>query len=284
MSYNFLGIDFFDSSRNDLIVEIKKIINGQEQKYIVTPNSEILLLAEQDKSFKSILQQADIALPDGIGILWASWFLSLPRRFIIFKPLFVIYTILQWMISGILIIFKPRGLFQQIKTRLSGSDIVLDILRLSEEQKIRVGGLLRAGGLTTITTMEQKIKRNYPNINCKLWETQNFDDYSLSINKISEINEFSPQIMLVAIGAPRQEKLIARYLRDWPSVKIAMGVGGTFDFITERKIRAPKSWQLMGIEWLWRLIIQPNRILRIYRAVFKFSWMVVKIKILDTKY
>ena len=279
MSYNFLGINFFNSSRNDLIEEIKKILSNHEQKYIVTPNPEILLLAEKDGGFKSILEQADIALPDGIGILWASWFLSLPKRFTKIRPLFVVYTILQWMISGVLIIVKPRGLFQKIKTRLSGSDIALDILRLAEERGIKVGGLLRVGGLTTITATEQKIKRNYPNINCRLWETQNFDDYSLSLDKIRDINEFSPQIMLVALGAPRQEKLIARYLRDWPSVKLAMGIGGTFDFITESKIRAPKSWQVGGLEWFWRLIIQPNRIFRIFRAVFVFSWKVVRIKI-----
>ena len=64
-----------------------------------------------------------------------------------------------------------------------------------------------------------------------------------------------------------------------PSVKLAIGVGGAFDFISGRVKRAPKFLQKVGLEWLWRLILQPWRIKRIYNGVVKFSWLVLKEKI-----
>lgn len=98
---------------------------------------------------------------------------------------------------------------------------------------------------------------------------------------IVRINKAKPDVLLVGLGSPRQEKWIYENLKKMPSVKMAIGVGGAFDFISGRIKRAPKFLQKIGLEWLWRFILQPWRIKRIYNGVIKFSWLVLKCKILN---
>lgn len=96
---------------------------------------------------------------------------------------------------------------------------------------------------------------------------------------IEKVNKAEPNILLVGLGSPRQEKWIYENLKKMPSVKVAIGVGGAFDFVSGRIKRAPKFFQKIGVEWLWRLILQPWRIERIYNGVIKFSWLILKCKI-----
>ena len=100
---------------------------------------------------------------------------------------------------------------------------------------------------------------------------------------IQKVNKVKPNILLVALGSPKQEKWIYNNLKKMPSVKLAIGVGGAFDFISGRVKRAPKFLQKVGREWLWRLILQPWRIKRIYNGVIGLSWLVLKSKIKDKK-
>lgn len=96
---------------------------------------------------------------------------------------------------------------------------------------------------------------------------------------IEKINEKKPEILLVGLGSPKQEKWIYENFKKMPSVKLAIGVGGAFDFISGRIKRAPKFFQKIGLEWFWRLILQPRRIKRIYNGVIKLSWLALKNKI-----
>ncbi len=88
-----------------------------------------------------------------------------------------------------------------------------------------------------------------------------------------QLEATKPDILLVAFGAPKQEFFITKNLSNLPSVKIAMGVGGTFDFWSGSVKRAPALLQHIGLEWLWRLVLQPHRWRRIYRAVVVFPWL-----------
>jgi len=90
------------------------------------------------------------------------------------------------------------------------------------------------------------------------------------------INRRQPDILFVALGHGRQEKWIARNLSKLSSVKLAMGVGGSFDYISGQVKRAPKFMRKLGLEWLYRLIKEPWRLPRILVAVIKFSWLVIK--------
>lgn len=96
---------------------------------------------------------------------------------------------------------------------------------------------------------------------------------------IKKINKAKPEILLVSLGSPKQEKWIYENLAKMPSVKMAVGVGGAFDFISGRVKRAPKVLQKIGLEWLWRLILQPWRIKRVFEGVVGLSWLVVRTKV-----
>jgi len=93
---------------------------------------------------------------------------------------------------------------------------------------------------------------------------------------VRKINENKPNILLVALGSPKQEKWIYNNLNKMPSVKVAIGVGGAFDFISGHIKRAPKIIQHMGLEWLWRLSLQPWRVGRIYNGVVELVLLVLK--------
>ena len=96
---------------------------------------------------------------------------------------------------------------------------------------------------------------------------------------IEKINKAKPEILLINLGSPKQEKWIYENLKKMPSVKVATGVGGAFDFISGRIKRAPKFIQRIGLEWLWRLILQPWRIKRSSLGVIGLSWLTLKKKI-----
>jgi len=93
---------------------------------------------------------------------------------------------------------------------------------------------------------------------------------------VSKRSDLGSAILFVALGAPKQEKWIVENLKLMPSVKLVMGVGGAFDFMAGRARRAPKFLRAIGLEWLWRLFCQPRRIIRIFKAVVVFPWLVIR--------
>jgi N-acetylglucosaminyldiphosphoundecaprenol N-acetyl-beta-D-mannosaminyltransferase len=95
---------------------------------------------------------------------------------------------------------------------------------------------------------------------------------------IERMNAASPDILLVALGSPKQEKWIHENLLRLSSVRVAMGVGGSFDVISGKIRRAPRIFQERGMEWLWRLIREPRRLRRIFHASFGLAWLIFKDK------
>lgn len=92
---------------------------------------------------------------------------------------------------------------------------------------------------------------------------------------LRRINEAQPHLLLVAFGAPQQDLWIAEHLAQMPSVRVAMGVGGTFDFLAGVRKRAPRWMQSLGLEWLWRFVQEPSRWRRMWRAVIVFPALVI---------
>ena len=111
----------------------------------------------------------------------------------------------------------------------------------------------------------------FPVSNLKIEQVEN--------NKILEkINQANPDIIFVAFGMGKQEKWIVENLPKIPSVKIAMGVGGSFDYLSGVIPRAPLFLRQIGLEWLYRLIRQPQRFWRIFNATFRFIYFFIKYK------
>ncbi len=207
----------------DQILSVKK---PSSATLIMTPNPEQIVLAKKEKLFYQDLQAADILLPDGQGLVWAAG----------------------------------------VKERLTGSDTVNYLLSLAKEKNLKT---LLIGGYYQHLANNNRLKISVNNNQTNIYYTQGYKN----INKINHnetkllqrfISDIKPDIVLVAFGASAQERWLVenRDLLRASQVKIAMSVGGSFDFLVGKIKRAPKYWQALGLEWLWRLIQEPQRIKR----------------------
>lgn len=234
---DILGIKISDFNHQEALDAIKKWLHSGKTGYAVTPNPEIILHALKDESFKKILNEADFSFADGFGL-------------------------------------KLAGLYKGEKIkRVTGSDLSPEILKLAEKKNYKVTIIIWNKGLSSKEELENALKERYKNLQFKIIISERSEN--LATLSLSEINEYEPTILFVALGFPEQEKMIYNYLPEMSSVRFAIGVGGTFDFITKKATRAPQLMRRLGLEWLWRLILQPRRIKRILRATFLFIYKVI---------
>jgi N-acetylglucosaminyldiphosphoundecaprenol N-acetyl-beta-D-mannosaminyltransferase len=233
---SILGIAVDNPQEGEIAAKIKEFLSDGHQHFVVTPNPEIVLEANRDEEFFYILNSADLSLGDGVGLKLASW------------------------LSGVNL------------SRIVGADFTSDLLKLAEIEGRKVGVLLWENGLSSKEDVEAALKNAYDRLNFNVIAAEREVDAEIDQAFI----DFQPEILFVAFGFPWQEKFIFHNLGRIPSVKIAIGIGGTFDFLTGKRKRASKFLRSIGLEWLWRLLIQPQRFARIFNAVAVFSWNVFK--------
>lgn len=238
---NILGIKIDKIADTQTINHIESFLNSNNGHYIITANPEIAVCAQKDHEFREIINNADLVLPDGIGLLFASKLVS--RK-------------------------------ENLNERIQGIDLIYKIAKHFDNpaKKIRIFFLGSRGEGAKLAA--QKIKKNFPNIEIAGFFGGDADKEGDRI-AVSIINQSKPNILFVAYGAPRQEKWIARNLKKMPTVRLAIGVGGAFDMINGKIKRAPHWMRKTGLEWLWRFIKEPWRIGRIYNATIKFGWLIL---------
>lgn len=157
---------------------------------------------------------------------------------------------------------------ESLTERVAGADLLPEIFRLAEAKQLTVGLMLDPGGLSSYEAIKKILIEMYP---------------ELSIAKFAPeyLTGSAPipyHVVLCNYGAPLQEIMLSG-LREKPgNIRLAMGVGGAFDFLTGRIPRAPKVIRSVGLEWLWRLWQQPKRWKRIWNAVVVFPVMVMNQK------
>jgi len=273
---NILGVKIDCIRSNEVLTKIQSWLNKSQKKYIVTPNPEFVIYAQKDQEFKNILNQAALAIPDGIGLLWATKFLDLRVKSKKFITLEIFWQYLYTLLS---IIFYPKYCREIIPERVTGIDLIYKISKFCEQKNCSIYLLGAKEGIAKIAA--SKLKNQFPNL--KIAGTFSGKPDPKADQKIQAIiNYAKPDILFVAFGAPKQEKWIARNLAKLKTVKIAMGVGGAFDFIAGKIKRAPKFFQKRGLEWLWRVAREPWRVPRILTATIKFSRRVLQDKIKKT--
>ncbi|MEI8343391.1 MAG: WecB/TagA/CpsF family glycosyltransferase [Candidatus Moraniibacteriota bacterium] len=170
--------------------------------------------------------------------------------------------------AGIGYAFLRFGKF--LKTRLAGVDLLTEILQIANDKKLSVFLAINKDGLSSYKEIVLVLNKNYPNINF-FGEDINprITDYQLLITSYS--------ILFCNFGAPAQEKFINSQKN--AKLRLAMGVGGSFDFIIGKIVRAPIWMRAIGLEWLWRFAQEPKyRAKRIFNATIVFP-----IKILFSK-
>lgn len=215
-------------SEEQLKAKIDHFLASKGSNLIVTVNPEILLAARQNDQFATLLNRADLALPDGFGLSIAA---------LVKKCLFL-----------------PRH---------TGADLTPYLLKLASEQGRRVAIINWSAGLSSNQVIEATLTRLYPKLVFKVWAVER-DGSDLPI---TEVAGFEAEIMLCALGAPFQEKLLTRLKTDL-AVKILVGIGGSLDYLSGKAPRAPKLLRSLGLEWLWRLWLNPKaRAKRIWQAM-----------------
>lgn len=231
-----LGINLDQYSKVEFLEKIKNIALGSKASYITTPNPDIILSAQHDEEYFYILNQADLKIPDGFGLN------------------------LSALLAG------------KKLNRLPGADITKFLLKLATDNKIRVGVVNWQDGLSSAAEIKNAVLKEFSNLQIETFDL-NRDQEIDEKNKAALLN-FSPQILFCSFGAPYQEKFIYHNLLSWPKLSLAIGVGGSFDFITGRRPRAPKLFQKLGLEWLWRMLKKPSHVKRVFRSIFVFGYRV----------
>ncbi|HTX87000.1 MAG TPA: WecB/TagA/CpsF family glycosyltransferase, partial [Candidatus Nanoarchaeia archaeon] len=196
---SILGVRISNLDRAALLAKAKEFLADDKQHFIVTPNPEIILAASRDEELFYILNSADLSLGDGIGVKLAGW------------------------LSG-----------KNIK-RVTGAEFSFDLLNLATTEKLKVGVLIWKKGLSKKTEVENALRAKYPGLEF-IVEAVERDAAALPQG---DFIDFAPAIILVGLGFPYQEKFIFHQLKNIPAAKIMMGVGGTIDFLTGRRRRAP---------------------------------------------
>lgn len=248
----FLNIRIDNLSKKQVLEKIEQFLCSEKKGYkIFTPNPEMIVDSSKDKYFQEILNSSDLNICDGKGI----------------------------------------QLFSKEKIkRIAGVDLMQDILNIAEQKNYSVY-FLGSGQEKVIQDLKENIKNKYPKIiiagankGPKLDFMFLDEKEVIQVNPeenneiIADIIMTNPDILFVAFGHKKQEKWIDEHLRDLPNIKIVMGVGGSFDYLANKVKRAPSFLRFLGLEWFFRLIQEPKRLKRIYKALIIFPILVLKNK------
>lgn len=235
-SAKILGVSIDAVNFRETIKAVEKFIKSDRSHQVATVNPEFVMAAQKNKKFKQVLNNSSLNTPDGRGILWAMKFLNGVR----------------------------------LKERVTGVDLFWAIVKLSEDRGYRI--FMLGGKPGVAKKAAARIKLIHPRV-IIVYTYPGSPKETKKIRRL--INHTRPNILFVAWGARKQDIWINKNLRKFHSPLVAVGVGGTFDFIAGVRRRAPRWMQKIGLEWLYRLIQEPKRSGRIWTAVIKFPMAVI---------
>jgi N-acetylglucosaminyldiphosphoundecaprenol N-acetyl-beta-D-mannosaminyltransferase len=276
--FKILEIELISSSLEEVLGLIEQRIAKKQRTFVVTPNPEFLVFSREAPWFKRILIQSDIAIPDGVALLWAREVLKKNSLF---------GRLLIGFLTGLKVIFAGWG-----QKRVNGTDLMEKLCQLAAGKG---WGVYLLGGKPGIAQKTLEILQNrYPGLEgwvetgpkleivprSGIWLRQR--NSQLEIGKlVEEINQKQPTFLFVAFGMGKQEKFI---WDNWGklNVRVAIGVGGAFDYLSSQVKRAPKWIQNMGFEWFYRLCREPRRWKRQLRLL-EFIWLVLRGKSSQSK-
>lgn len=219
MKINVLGVRFDNVTPEEAVARGAELMARPGFHYVVTPNPEFVLAAEKDAEFRAVLNGADLVIPDGIGVVYSAKLLGTP-----------------------------------LKSRVPGIEFSAGMLAHMDKVGGRVFLLGAKPGVAELAAAN--IAKDYPNlIICGTHDGYFKEDEPV----VQAVKAAQADLLFVCLGAPRQEKLMAKYGPDM-GVKLAMGLGGSLDVYAGVVERAPQSWQKLNLEWAYRLMKEPKRI------------------------
>ena len=260
-----LSLRFHNLTRAEAARAIAEMARSRGKRYVVKPYSEFMPQARDDERVRAILNGADLCLADGIGILWAAHYLSLPGG--------TLRALVQLPLSLAAIALNPRAVRRPLRQAMAGVDLTWEMLARLDE----AGASLYLMGGT-----EEEARGARDRIEARFQRLTVAGVHHGYVTRSAEatdavvaaINEAKPDALLVAMGFPRQEKWLEENLSRL-DVRVAVAEGGSFSFISGAVPRAPRWLRRAGLEWLYRLGRQPRRLRRQF-AIPRFVWLVVR--------
>lgn len=218
---HMLGVPIHSVTMAETLQLVADYVDTPRLHQIVTVNPEFVMAAQRDQAFQKVLQQADLCIPDGIGLVYASHWLGRP-----------------------------------LPERVPGSELVYRLAQLAAQEGWRLFLLGAAPGVAQ--EAGRRLQQRYPGLTIA-GTYAGSPDAAENETLVQRINASRADLLFVAYGAPRQDKWIARNREALTTVRVAVGVGGALDFVAGKAVRAPGWVQKIGLEWLHRLLHEPWR-------------------------
>jgi N-acetylglucosaminyldiphosphoundecaprenol N-acetyl-beta-D-mannosaminyltransferase len=219
-----LGVGFDNLSMAEAVSAALALIEAGNGGFVVTPNPEIVMLAREDEGLRAALAGAALVLPDGIGVVKGAKILGTP-----------------------------------LKGKVAGIDFAAGVMAGLAEKG---GSVFLFGAKPGIAEKAgTELSARFPGLRIAGVNDGYFSDDAPIVEKISAA---SPDLLLVCLGAPKQELWMQKYAGRL-GVGLMAGLGGSLDVFAGEVSRAPKIWQELGLEWLYRLIREPRRIGRMMK-------------------
>jgi N-acetylglucosaminyldiphosphoundecaprenol N-acetyl-beta-D-mannosaminyltransferase len=213
---------------SDVLDRIRRLLRGRGQHHIVTPNAHHVLLFQKDPVFREVYARAAMALPDGISMVLASKVLGGP-----------------------------------LQGRCCGADVFLNICRLCHQLKKRV--FLLGGSPGSEGRAEAKLLRLFPGMAVSSYSPPfGFDENEAQTRRaIEAVRRFRTDVLVVGVGAPKSENWVYRE-RERLGFKLALMLGSALGYFVGSQRRAPLWMRRLGLEWLFRLVLEPRRLWKRY--------------------
>ena len=243
MKVNICGVKIDNYSFNDTVERIvDRAIEGVLPSYVVTPNAQHVLSLQRDTDFRDIYDKAFLAVPDGVSLLWSAKFLKTP-----------------------------------LNGRVNGTDLFEELSAVAEKKGLKI--FLLGGRPGAAEAAKRTLQARHPNLKivgtyCPPYGFESQPGELALIN--SKIKAAAPDILFVGLGAPKQEKWIYNNYQEL-GVPVSLGIGVSFELVADMVQRAPLWMQKWGLEWLFRLIVEPKRLWKRYvMGNPQFMWLVLK--------
>ncbi len=233
MSVKLMGIDIDNYTFEEGVNKALELIRSDKVSQIVTINPEMYKEAESNSEFRKIIDEAEMVVPDGIGIKLA-------------------------------LLIKGENV-----NRIAGIDFAKSLLTECAKNNIPVA--IVGAKEDIITKAIENLKNEIEGLNIVYYHNGYFENSDTIYNELKEKN---PKLILAALGSPKQEFFIYNAKRILNPC-LMIGIGGSLDVWSGTIKRAPKIYQKLGLEWLYRTITQPERFKRIFPTLPLFLWKVI---------
>lgn len=235
---NVLDIGIHNLTMAEAVKTAETFIAEKTPHFIATANAEMVMMAQTDPELALILNRANLVVPDGAGVVWAA-----------------------------------RHYGYEMPERVAGYDLVQRLLCEAAAKGYRIYMFGSAPGI--VEKAKQAAEQKYKGV--QIVGTRNgYFSIQDEPQIIEDIIASKPDILLAALGVPKQEKWLYKNLGVL-NIPLSIGVGGSFDVMAGNVKRAPLWMQEANLEWLYRLLSQPKRIIRM-TALPRFMWRVISAK------